>query len=204
MRPGKIWFFFEYKYHTKSKEYFEQTCSQDITFSFDATSWGPQSEGLWCSPSARTPLYRTSGGNPLVTGEFPSQRPVKRSFDIFFDLRMNKRSSKQSRRRWFETASRFLWRHCNGIILYWSNAGEAVDVENNARRPGPNGRHWHTFANTFRSVKISWFKFHFSVFNWVQLIISQYWFWNYPLSFKRQTISRIANWRTYASPGFTV
>ena len=30
-------------------------------------------------------------GNSPVTGEFPSQRPVMRSFDIFFDLRLNKR-----------------------------------------------------------------------------------------------------------------
>ena len=30
---------------------------------------------------------------------FPSQRPVTRSFDVFFDLRLNKRLSKQSRRR---------------------------------------------------------------------------------------------------------
>ena len=37
------------------------------------------------------------------TGEFPSQRPVTRSFDIFFDLRLYKRLSKQSRRRLFET-----------------------------------------------------------------------------------------------------
>ena len=29
-------------------------------------------------------------GNPLVTSGFPSQRPVTRSFDVFFDLRLNK------------------------------------------------------------------------------------------------------------------
>ena len=29
-----------------------------------------------------------------VTGEFPTQRPVTRSFDVFFDLRPNKRLSK--------------------------------------------------------------------------------------------------------------
>ena len=29
-------------------------------------------------------------GNPLVTGEFPSQRPVTRNFDIFFVLRWTK------------------------------------------------------------------------------------------------------------------
>ena len=38
-----------------------------------------------------------------VTGEFPAQRPVMQSFDAFFDLRLNKRLSKQSRGWWFET-----------------------------------------------------------------------------------------------------
>ena len=33
-------------------------------------------------------------GNSPVTGEFPSQRPVTRSFDVFFDLRLNKRFGK--------------------------------------------------------------------------------------------------------------
>ena len=49
--------------------------------------------------------------NSSVTGEFPSQRPVTRGFDVFFDLRMNRRLCKPSRRRWFETLSRSLWRH---------------------------------------------------------------------------------------------
>ena len=49
------------------------------------------------------------------TGEFPSHRPVTRSFDVFFDLRLNKRLSKQSRRRWFGTPSRSLWRHWNVV-----------------------------------------------------------------------------------------
>ena len=53
-----------------------------------------------------------TAGNSPVTGEFPSHRPVTRSFDDFFDLRLNKRLSKQSRRRWFETPSLSLWRHC--------------------------------------------------------------------------------------------
>ena len=35
-------------------------------------------------------------GNSPVPGEFPAQRPVTRSFDVFFDLRLNKRLSKQS------------------------------------------------------------------------------------------------------------
>ena len=46
-------------------------------------------------------------GNLPVTSEFPSQRPVMWSFDVFFDLCLNKGLSKQlSRRRWFETPSR--------------------------------------------------------------------------------------------------
>ena len=52
-------------------------------------------------------------GNSPVTGEFPSQRPVTRSFDVFFDLRLNKRLSKHSRRLWFEILICSLWRHCN-------------------------------------------------------------------------------------------
>ena len=35
-------------------------------------------------------------GNSAVTGEFPAQRPVTRSFDVFFELRLNKRLSKHS------------------------------------------------------------------------------------------------------------
>ena len=46
----------------------------------------------------------------------PSQRPVKRIFHAFFDLRLNKRLSKTSRCRWFETPSRSLWPHCNGMF----------------------------------------------------------------------------------------
>ena len=46
-------------------------------------------------------------------GEFPTQRPVTRSFDVFLDLRLNKRLSKQSCGWWFETLSCPLWRHRN-------------------------------------------------------------------------------------------
>ena len=66
-------------------------------------------------------------GNPPVTGELPAQRPVTRSFDVFFDLRLNKRLTKQSWVWWFETPSRPLWRHCKGyqswsvgLVLFWT------------------------------------------------------------------------------------
>ena len=41
-------------------------------------------------------LLAICAGNSPGTGEFPAQRPVTRSFDVFFDLHLNKRLSKQS------------------------------------------------------------------------------------------------------------
>ena len=38
-------------------------------------------------------LLAICAGNSPVPGEFPAQRPVTRSFDVFFDLRLNKRLS---------------------------------------------------------------------------------------------------------------
>ena len=55
--------------------------------------------------SKKTYKHRVTGLCPRnwpVTGEFPSQRPVTQSFNVFFDPRLNKRLSKPSRRRWFE------------------------------------------------------------------------------------------------------
>ena len=72
------------------------------------TWWHHQMETL-------SAILTLCAGNSPVTGEFPSHRPVTRSFDVFFDLHLNKRLSKQSRRWWFETPSRSLWRHCNGL-----------------------------------------------------------------------------------------
>ena len=50
--------------------------------------------------------------NPPITGGLHSQRPVRRSFDVFFDVPRNKRLSKQSKCWWFGTPRRSLWRHC--------------------------------------------------------------------------------------------
>ena len=62
-------------------------------------------------------LLAICAGNSPVSGEFAAQRPVTRSFDIFFDLRPNKRLSKQSWGWWFETLSFPLWRQCNRPAL---------------------------------------------------------------------------------------
>ena len=58
-------------------------------------------------------------GEFTAHGEFPTQRPVTRSFDVFFELRLNKRLSKQLWGWWFETSSWSLWRQCNGKTLHW-------------------------------------------------------------------------------------
>ena len=56
-------------------------------------------------------LLAICAGNSPVPGEFPTQRPVTRSFDVFFDPRLNKRLSKRWWGWWFETISCPLWRH---------------------------------------------------------------------------------------------
>ena len=58
-------------------------------------------------------IFRVTG--PLCEeftgpGEFPTQRPVTRSFDVFYDQRLNKRLSKQPWGWWFESS----WRQCYG------------------------------------------------------------------------------------------
>ena len=55
-------------------------------------------------------------GTSAVTGEFPAQKPVMQSFDLFFNLRLNKGLSKQPLGWWFETAMPSLWRQCNDAL----------------------------------------------------------------------------------------
>ena len=74
-----------------------------------STGWWRQQMELFSS------LLAFCAENSPVTDEFPTQRPVMRSFDVFFHLRLNQQLSKQWRRRWLETPSRTLWRHCNGL-----------------------------------------------------------------------------------------
>ena len=63
-------------------------------------------------------LLAICAGNSPVPGEFPAQRPVTRSFDVFFDLHPNKRLSKHWGGWWFETLSCPLWRHRN-VLSIW-------------------------------------------------------------------------------------
>ena len=50
-------------------------------------------------------------------GEFPTQRPVTRSLDVFFGLRLNKPLSKQSWGWWLGTPSHSLWRYCYVFLI---------------------------------------------------------------------------------------
>ena len=102
------------------------TTGHGNTFFLLVPFWGiPITKGRWCGKAwwrhqmeIFSALLALCAGNPLVTGEFPSQRPVTRSFDVFFDLCLNKRLSKQSCCWWFETPSRPLWRYCNGYVTF--------------------------------------------------------------------------------------
>ena len=82
----------------------------------------------WCHQmEIFSALLAICAGNSPV-GEVPAQRPVTRSFDVFFDLCLNKRSSKQSRDCWFEAPSRPLWCHCNDMMFDALNVFYKINV----------------------------------------------------------------------------
>ena len=63
-------------------------------------------------------IFRVTGhlcGEFTSPGDFPAQRPVTRSFDVFFNLPLNKRLTKQPWDWWFEAPSWSLWRQCNAV-----------------------------------------------------------------------------------------
>ena len=67
-------------------------------------------------------LLAICAGNSPDNGELLAQRPVTRSFIVFFDLHLFKRLNKQLKGWWFERPSHPLWRHRNDIgrhIFKW-------------------------------------------------------------------------------------
>ena len=82
-----------------------QDCSNFITYALELLHMMTSSNG--------NILLAIFAGNSPVPVEFPAQRPVTRSFDVFFDLRLNNQLSKQSWGWLFETLSCRLWRQCN-------------------------------------------------------------------------------------------
>ena len=76
-------------------------------------------------------IFRVTGplcGEFTGPGEFPTQKPVTRNFDVFFYLRLNKRLSKQPWGCWFETPSWSLWRQCNATGCRSSDMSGTVFV----------------------------------------------------------------------------
>ena len=126
-------------------------------------------------------IFRVTGpqaGNSPVPGEFPAQRPVMRSFDVFFDLRPNKRLSKQRWGRWFETPSSPVWRHCNVMISLCQS--ETVSEKNTIYCKNAHADFWTTHGP--ESALLS--KVHLP--EW-PLAVPLTWFWkttNGPLSFE--------------------
>ena len=97
----------------------------------DATTMWRYWDHFIMMTSSNGNIFRVTGhlcGEFTDPGEFPAQRPVTRNFDIFFDLRLNKRLIKQSWGWWFEMQSHPLWRHCNDSIEIWCSISVIINV----------------------------------------------------------------------------
>ena len=113
----QIWICKQFFFHRKS------SAIETSFFSYPTSEWYLQCFAndatvvSWYLPNMMT----LSNGNifrvtDLLCGEFPTQSPVTRRFNVFFDLRLNKRLSKQSKDCWFQTPSYPLWRHSNEFV----------------------------------------------------------------------------------------
>ena len=69
-------------------------------------------------------LLAICAGNSPLPGEFPAQRPVTRTFDVYFDLHLNK----QSWDWWFETLSSPLWRHSDAFSGHRNSGNVGEDM----------------------------------------------------------------------------
>ena len=119
-----ISFWVSMRYTSKYTLYSEKTLvtqiyDEDITMNFINISWVNDIHTWWRHQMETfSALLAICAGNSPAPGEFPAQRPVTRSFGVFFDLRLNKRLSKQSWGWWFETLSGSLWRHYDVTLTY--------------------------------------------------------------------------------------
>ena len=104
--PGIISHAFEYRLPLRVSD-LHMSGVEKTTWEGDNSWWRHQMETF-------SALLAICAGNSPVSGEFPAQRPVTRSFDIFFDLRMDGRLSKHSWCWWLETLACPLWRQSNG------------------------------------------------------------------------------------------
>ena len=84
------------------------TCNNGVQDAIFVHSWGTTIiliSSTWWHHQMETfsGSLAICAGNSPVPGDFPTQRPVTRSFDVFFDLCLNKRLSKEPWGWWCET-----------------------------------------------------------------------------------------------------
>ena len=109
----------------------------------------PRSRPIHMMTSSNGNIFHVTGplcGEFTGPGEFPAQRPVTRSFDVFFYLCLNKRLSQQPWGWWFETPSWSLWRQCNYELTtrhrsHFSSSSRAAD-RTLSSRSSPNHTTW--------------------------------------------------------------
>ena len=119
------------------------------------TWWRHQMETL-------SALLAICAENSPVPGEFPAQRPVTRSFGVFFDLRLNKRLSKQWWGWRFETLSHPLWCHRNEYTALKTLSSK---MKFDCIQPIPNFRNYmaHFLLLLFPHIMLqSWYVGYFS------------------------------------------
>ena len=111
-----VWQMFQVLYNTLKVQISQELITSNNT---ETLSWWRHQMQTFSA------LLALCAGNSPVTGEFPAQRPATRSFDVFFDLPLNKQLSKQSWGWWFETPSSSLWRQSN---VYFANVSPLYAV----------------------------------------------------------------------------
>ena len=121
--PYAVWFYLNTVWPRRSLSH-RDTYTKIIRLVVRSAWWRHQMETF-------SALLAICVGNSPVRGEFPSQRPVTRSIDIFFYLRPNKWLNKQWWDWWFETPSSPLWRHCHAEICIqtWQPLSSLPHVE---------------------------------------------------------------------------
>ena len=147
---GGILFNYYYFINALNRHIFQNIGCVKYTYK-DYTWWSHQIETV-------SALLAICAGNSPVPGEFPAHRPVARSFGIFFDLRLNKRLSKQWWGWWFDTPWRPSWRHCNELLRSLS-----VNMASDNRLPAIEPMNMCCQRNPYQqiSVNFEWKHSHF-------------------------------------------
>ena len=112
--------------------------------------WWPNSWLWWRHNKEIRIILPFCAENSLVTGEFPSQRPLAWSSDVLFDLPLNQQLSKHWNRRWFETSSR------SALIMTSGRMGkDAYLVSHQSTEKWLQIKCVHVFQNAFTTITVT-------------------------------------------------